>query len=71
MFKPEYIKQHTKAESKAIPVTGREGRYGCETSRLPQFLGSWFRDGCKVGKNVEENGFSISKGTISESAQKK
>jgi hypothetical protein len=25
-------------DSKDIPVTGREGPYGCETSRLPHFL---------------------------------
>jgi hypothetical protein len=25
-------------KGKAIPVTGREGPYGCETSRLPHFL---------------------------------
>jgi hypothetical protein len=28
------------AVSKAIPTTGRGGPYGCETSRLPHFLGN-------------------------------
>jgi hypothetical protein len=27
-----------KKNGKAIPVTGREGPYGCESSRLPHFL---------------------------------
>jgi hypothetical protein len=27
-----------KVKGKAIPVIGREGREGCETSRLPHFL---------------------------------
>jgi hypothetical protein len=27
-----------KCEGNAIPVTGREGPYGCETSRFPHFL---------------------------------
>jgi hypothetical protein len=31
-----------------IPVTGRGGPYGCETSRLPHFLHSRFTDGGKV-----------------------
>jgi hypothetical protein len=25
-------------EGKAVPVTGCEGPYGCETSRIPHFL---------------------------------
>jgi hypothetical protein len=33
---------------KAIPVTGREGLYGCETSRLPHFLDSPLTDGGEV-----------------------
>jgi hypothetical protein len=28
-----------KLYSKAIPITGREGPYDCETSRLPHFRG--------------------------------
>jgi hypothetical protein len=29
---------HQKGKGKAIPVTGRGGPQGCETSRLPHFL---------------------------------
>jgi hypothetical protein len=32
----------------AIPVTGREGPYGCEMSRLPHFLDNWLMDGGEV-----------------------
>jgi hypothetical protein len=34
-----------KKKCKAIPVTGRGGPYGCETSRLPHFLYSRLTDG--------------------------
>jgi hypothetical protein len=34
--------------SKAIPVTGRGGLYGCKTSRLPHFLDSQLTDGGEV-----------------------
>jgi hypothetical protein len=33
---------------KAIPVKGREGPWGCETSRLPHFLDNRLRDGGEV-----------------------
>jgi hypothetical protein len=33
---------------KAIPVTGRDGPYGYETSRLPHFLDSRLTDGGEV-----------------------
>jgi hypothetical protein len=33
---------------KAIPVTGREGPEGCETSRLSHFLHYWTTDGGEV-----------------------
>jgi hypothetical protein len=33
---------------KAIPVTGRGGPQGCETSRLPHFLDNWLTDGGEV-----------------------
>jgi hypothetical protein len=33
---------------KAIPVTGRGGPYGCETSRIPHFLDNRLTDGGKV-----------------------
>jgi hypothetical protein len=29
---------HKKGKGKAIPVTGGEGPWGCETSRLPHFV---------------------------------
>jgi hypothetical protein len=35
-------------KGKAIPVTGREGLWGCETSRLPHFLDNRLTDGDKV-----------------------
>jgi hypothetical protein len=35
-------------ESKAIPVTGRGGPYGCETLRLPHFLDNRLTDGGEV-----------------------
>jgi hypothetical protein len=31
-----------------MPVTGREGPYGCETSRLPHFLDHRLTDGGEV-----------------------
>jgi hypothetical protein len=31
--------------TKAIPVTGHEGPWGCETSRLPHFLDNRLTDG--------------------------
>jgi hypothetical protein len=37
-----------KERCKAIPVTGRGGPQGCETLRLPHFLGHRFIDGGKV-----------------------
>jgi hypothetical protein len=35
-------------KSKAIPVTGRGGSYGSETSRLPHYLDNRLTDGGKV-----------------------
>jgi hypothetical protein len=35
-------------KGKAVPVTGREGPYGSETSRLPHFLDKWLTDGGEV-----------------------
>jgi hypothetical protein len=35
-------------KGKAIPVTCREGPYGCETSRLPHFLDNRPTDGGEV-----------------------
>jgi hypothetical protein len=41
-FMPVYKK------GKPIPVTGRGGPQGCETSRLPHFIGNRLRDGGEV-----------------------
>jgi hypothetical protein len=38
----------TKINGKAIPVTGRGGPLGCETSRLPHFLDNRPTDGGEV-----------------------
>jgi hypothetical protein len=35
-------------KGKTVPVTGREGPQGCETSRLPHYLDNWLRDGREV-----------------------
>jgi hypothetical protein len=35
-------------KGKAIPITGREGLQGCETSRLPYFLANRLTDGGEV-----------------------
>jgi hypothetical protein len=37
-----------KNKGKAIPVTGRGGPQGCETSRLPHFLDNRLTDGAEV-----------------------
>jgi hypothetical protein len=34
--------------AKAIPVAGREGPYGCETSRIPHLLDNRLTDGGEV-----------------------
>jgi hypothetical protein len=38
------IASFTNCKRKAIPVTGRGGPYGCETSRLPHFIDNRFAD---------------------------
>jgi hypothetical protein len=35
-------------QGKAIPLTGCEGPWGCETSKLPHFLDNRFTDGSEV-----------------------
>jgi hypothetical protein len=35
-------------KGKAIPIIGRGGQQGCETSRLPHFLDNWLTDGSDV-----------------------
>jgi hypothetical protein len=37
-----------KVKGKAVPLTGREDRKGCETSRLPHLLDNRLIDGGKV-----------------------
>jgi hypothetical protein len=43
-----HIPEERKKKGKAIPVTGRGGPQGCETSRLPHFLDNRIKDGGKV-----------------------
>jgi hypothetical protein len=43
-----YKDQGKVRQGKAIPVTGRGGPQGYETSRLPHFLDNWLTDGGKV-----------------------
>jgi hypothetical protein len=43
--KNENLFQQVKVKRKVIPITGREGQYGCETSRLPHFLDSQLKAG--------------------------
>jgi hypothetical protein len=38
----------TLERGKAIPVTGREGPYGCKTLKVPHFLDNRLTDGRKV-----------------------
>jgi hypothetical protein len=42
------VMQFLYKKSKAIPVTGREGPWGCERSRLPHHLDNRLTDGGKV-----------------------
>jgi hypothetical protein len=42
------LHNNVKEKGEAIPVTGRGGPYGCETSRLPHFLYNEFRHGGEV-----------------------
>jgi hypothetical protein len=35
-------------KGEALPVTGREGPYGCEMSRIPHFLDNQLTDGGEV-----------------------
>jgi hypothetical protein len=45
---PDFLCSDNAAKGKAIPVTGREGSEGCETSRLPHFLDSLLTDGVRL-----------------------
>jgi hypothetical protein len=42
------LEMKVKKKGKAIPVTGREGPQGCETSRLPHYLDKRLTDGGEV-----------------------
>jgi hypothetical protein len=42
------FENRVKGKGKSIPVTGRGGPQGCETSRLPHFLDNRLTDGGKV-----------------------
>jgi hypothetical protein len=44
MFEPKSKKKKTKP----IPVTGREGPWGCETLRVSHYVDSRLKDGSKV-----------------------
>jgi hypothetical protein len=46
--KEERRERREKFKGKVIPVTGRGGPYGCETSRLPRLLDNRFTDGREV-----------------------
>jgi hypothetical protein len=35
-------------KSRVVPVTGREGPYGCETLRVPHYLDNRQKDGSEV-----------------------
>jgi hypothetical protein len=45
-------------EGKAIPVTGRGGPYGCETSRSPYFLDNRLTDGGEVVSLMRRTSFT-------------
>jgi hypothetical protein len=42
------LESRIKVKGKAIPVTGRGGPQGCETSRLPHLLDNRLTDSCKL-----------------------
>jgi hypothetical protein len=48
-----------KKRGKAVPVTGREGPYGCEMSRLPHFLHNRLTDGGEVVSLTRRQPFII------------
>jgi hypothetical protein len=45
---PSAKKEEEKKGGKAIPVTGRGGPQGCDTSRLPNFLENQLKNGGEV-----------------------
>jgi hypothetical protein len=61
-LKYDYSLYALKVKSKAIPVTGREGSYVCETLRVPHYLDNRLKDGgkavshtCRPRFNPQEN----------------
>jgi hypothetical protein len=48
-------------KGKAIPVTGRGDRYGCDMSRLPYFLDSRLTDGDEVANLTRWPPFTLRK----------
>jgi hypothetical protein len=46
------------SQNQAIPVTGREGPYGCEMSRVPHFLDNWLTDGGEVVSPMHQPPFT-------------
>jgi hypothetical protein len=55
------IDEVEKNKGKTIPVTGRGGPYGCETSRLPHFLDSRLTDGVEVVSLTRRPPFTLMK----------
>jgi hypothetical protein len=50
-----------KKEGEVIPVTGRGGLYGCETSRLPHFLNNWLTVGGEIISLTRQTNFTPGK----------
>jgi hypothetical protein len=55
------VQSETTRVYKGIPLTGREGPYGCQTSRLPHFLDNQFTDGGEVVSVTRRSGFTSRK----------
>jgi hypothetical protein len=48
LYLKKYCMVYVKVRGKAVPVTGRRGPYGCETSRRPYFLDNRLTDSGEV-----------------------
>jgi hypothetical protein len=53
--------KRTRRKGKTIPVTGRGGPWGCETSRLPHFLDNQFAYGGDVASLMRQPPFTTRK----------